>query len=61
MEGLPFGLVTAPRVLTSLIKPILSLCQQKGFTIIIYYIYYFIILLYIIAVMVPSKYTGKRA
>ena len=33
---LPFGLVTAPRVFTSLTKPILFLCCHKGLHIVIY-------------------------
>ena len=33
---LPFGLATAPRVFTSLTKPILFLCHHKGLCIVIY-------------------------
>ena len=33
---LPFGLATAPRVFTTLTKPILFLCHCKGFSIVIY-------------------------
>ena len=33
---LPFGLATAPRVFTSLTKPILFLCHHKGLHIVIY-------------------------
>ena len=48
---LPFGLATAPRVFTSLTKPILFLC--KGLHIVIY--------LDDILVLVHSKWAGKRA
>ena len=50
---LPFGLATAPRVLTSLTKPILFLCHCKGLCIVIY--------LDDILVLVCSKWVGKRA
>ena len=50
---LPFGLVTAPRVFTSLTKPILFLCCHKGLHIVIY--------LDDILVLVQSKWAGKRA
>ena len=50
---LPFGLVTAPRVFTSLTKPILFLCHHKGLHIVIY--------LDDILVLVHSKRAGKRA
>ena len=50
---LPFGLATAPRVFTSLTKPILFLCHCKGFCIFIY--------LDDILVLVRSKRAGKRA
>ena len=50
---LPFGLATAPRVFTALIKPILFLCHCKGFCIVIY--------LDDILVLVCSKWAGKRA
>ena len=49
----PFGLATAPRVFTSLKKPILFLCHQKGLHIVIY--------LDDILVLVRSKWAGKRA
>ena len=50
---LPFGLATAPRVFTSLMKPILFLCCHKGLHIAIY--------LDDILVLVCSKWAGKRA
>ena len=50
---LPFGLATAPRVFTSLTKPILFLCHCKGLHIVIY--------LDDILVLVRSKRAGKRA
>ena len=50
---LPFGLATAPRVFTSLMKPILFLCHCKGFCIVIY--------LDDILFLVCSKWAGKRA
>ena len=50
---LPFGLATAPRVFTSLTKPILFLCHCKGLRIVIY--------LDDILVLVHSKQAGKRA
>ena len=50
---LPFGLATAPRVFTSLTKPILFLCHRKGLRIVIY--------LDDILVLVRSKRAGKRA
>ena len=50
---LPFGLATAPRVFTSLTKPILFLCHCKGLRIVIY--------LDDILVLVHSKWAGKRA
>ena len=50
---LPFGLATAPRVFTSLTKPILFLCHCKGLHIVIY--------LDDILVLVHSKWAGKRA
>ena len=50
---LPFGLATAPRVFTSLTKPILFLCCHKGLCIVIY--------LDDILVLVHSKWAGKRA
>ena len=50
---LPFGLATAPRVFTALTKPILFLCDHKGFHIVIY--------LDDILVLVCSKWEGKRA
>ena len=50
---LPFGLATAPRVFTSLTKPILFLCHCKGLRIVIY--------LDDILVLVRSKRAGKRA
>ena len=49
-----FGLATAPRVFTSLIKPILFLWHCKGFNIIIIY-------LDDILVLVCSNHAGKRA
>ena len=49
---LPFGLATAPRVFTSLTKPILFLCHRKGLHIVIY--------LDDIMVHVHSKQAGKR-
>ena len=48
---LPFGLATAPRVFTSLMKPILFLCHFKGLCIVIY--------LDDILVLVCSKQEGK--
>ena len=53
MEGFTFGLATAPRVFTSLMKPILFLCHCKGLHIVIY--------LDDILVLVHSKQAGKRA
>ena len=50
---LPFGLATAPRVFTCLMKPILFLCCCKGLRIVIY--------LDDILVLVHSKQVGKRA
>ena len=50
---LPFGLVTAPSIFTSLTKPILFLCHHKGLRIAIY--------LDDILVLVCSKWAGKRA
>ena len=50
---LPFGFATAPRVFTSLTKPILFLCHHKGLHIVIY--------LDDILVLVGSKWGGKRA
>ena len=50
---LPFGLATAPRVFTSLTKPILFLCHHKGLHIVKY--------LDDILVLVHSKWAGKRA
>ena len=50
---LPFGLATAPRVFTSLMKPILFLCCCKVLHIVIY--------LDDILVLVHSKKAGKRA
>ena len=50
---LPFGLARAPRVFTSLTKPILFLCHCKGLHIVIY--------LDDILVLVRSKWAGKRA
>ena len=50
---LPFGLATAPRVFTSLTKPILFLCHCKGLHIVIY--------LDNILVLIHSKWAGKRA
>ena len=50
---LPFGLATAPRVFTSLTKPILFLCHCKGLHIVIY--------LDDILGLVCSKQVGKRA
>ena len=50
---LPFELATAPRVFTSLTKPILFLCHCKGLHIVIY--------LDDILVLVCSKWAGKRA
>ena len=50
---LPFGLATAPRFFTSLMKPILFLCHCKGLHIVIY--------LDDILVLVCSKRAGKRA
>ena len=50
---LPFGLATAPKVFTSLTKPILFLCHCKGLCIVIY--------LDDILVLVRSKGAGKRA
>ena len=51
-KGLPFGLATAPRVFTALIKPILFLCHHKGLCIVIY--------LDDILVLVCSMQAGKR-
>ena len=50
---LPFGLATAPRVFTSLMKPILFLCHCKGLCIVIYFDD--------ILVLVCSKQAGKKA
>ena len=50
---LPFGLATATRVFTSLMKPILFLCHCKGLCI--------VICLDDILVLVCSKWAGKRA
>ena len=50
---LPFGLATAPRVFTSLTKPILFLCHCKGL--------HFVIYVDDILVLVCSKWAGKRA
>ena len=50
---LSFGLATAPRVFTSLTKPILFLCHCKGLCIVIY--------LDDILVLICSKWAGKRA
>ena len=50
---LPFGLATAPRVFTALTKPILFLCHNKGFHIVMY--------LDDILVLVHSKQAVKRA
>ena len=50
---LPFGLATAPRIFTSLTKPILFLCHCKGLHVVIY--------LDDILVLVCSKQAGKRA
>ena len=50
---LPFRLATAPRVFMALTKPILFLCHQKGFRIVIY--------LDDILVQVCSMLEGKRA
>ena len=50
---LPFGLATAPRVFTSLMKPILFLCHCKGLHIVIYFDD--------ILVLICSKWAGKRA
>ena len=52
-KALPFELATAPRVFTSLTKPILFLCCHKGLCIVIY--------LDDILVIVCSKRAGKRA
>ena len=52
-EFLPFWLAMSPRVFTSLITPIISLCQYKGFHVIIY--------LDDILILTFSKYAGKRA
>ena len=49
----PFGLATAPRVFTSLMKPILFLCHCKGLHIVTY--------LDDILVLIHSKWEGKRA
>ena len=49
---LPFGLAKAPKVFTSLMKPILFLCHCKGLCIVIY--------LDDILVLVCSKWAGKR-
>ena len=53
MEVLPFGLATAPRVFTSLMKPILFLCHHRGLCI--------VISLDDILVLICSKQVGKRA
>ena len=50
---IPFGLATAPRVFTSLTKPILFLCHHKGLHIVIY--------LDDILVLICSKQVDKRA
>ena len=50
---LSFGLATAPRVFTSLTKPILFLSHHKGLHIVIY--------LDDILVLICSKWEGKRA
>ena len=50
---LPFGLAAAPRVLTALTKPILSLCCHKGSCIVIF--------LEDILVLVHSKWAGMGA
>ena len=50
---LPFGLATAPRVFTSITKPILFLCHRKGLHIVIY--------LDDMLVLVHSKQAGKWA
>ena len=50
---LPFGLATAPRVFTTLTKPILFLCHCKDFHIVIYFDD--------TLVLVHSKWAGKRA
>ena len=50
---LPFGLATAPRVFTSLMKPILFICHCKGLHIVIY--------LDDILVLIRCKWAGKRA
>ena len=50
---LPFGLATAPRVFTSLTKPILFLCHCKGLHIVVN--------LDDILVLVHSKWAGERA
>ena len=50
---LPFGLAMAPRVLTSLTKPILLLCHCKGFCVVTY--------LNDILVLTCSKCAGKKA
>ena len=50
---LPFGLATAPRVFTSLMKPIFFLCHHKGLHIVIY--------LDDILVLVCSKWAGRRS
>ena len=50
---LPSGLSTAPRVFTSLTKPILFLCLHEGLHIVIY--------LDDILVLICSKWAGKRA
>ena len=50
---LPFGLATAPRIFTSLMKPILFLCHHKVLHIVIYKDY--------ILVLICSKWAGKRA
>ena len=52
-KDLPFGLATAPRVFTSLMKPILFLCCCKGLHIVIY--------LDDILVLIRSRQAGKRA
>ena len=50
---LSFGLATAPKVFTSLMKPILFLCHHQGLCIVIY--------LDDILVLICSKQVGKRA
>ena len=53
LKVLTFGFAKAPRVFTSLTKPILFLCHHKGLCIVIY--------LDDILVLVCSKWAGKRA